>query len=190
VPLGTAPLRSGNQALTMVSTRPFERNGMGIMRTRGDGDHDTIRATSLFRDCSKAELRAVSRLVTMVDVPAGRVLMFEGDAGRECFVIVSGQAVVERGGVMLGHAIDGAVVGELAVMDGGRRAATVTAATPMRLLVMSLVEFRTLCSYGMPSVMAHLDEAAAAHRSSVVGTAPDGSGDETATTDALVPALS
>jgi CRP-like cAMP-binding protein len=148
----------------MVKTKSLERHGMGIMRTRGTNDEwKKIRMTELFSDCSPKECRTVSRLTTVVEVPAGRVLMFEGDAGRECFVIVSGQAIIERDGVILGHAIDGAVVGELALVDKSARTATVTAVTPMRLLVMSVTEFRTLCD-AVPSLKTRFAETAEAHR--------------------------
>ena len=96
---------------------------------------DELRRTWLFSTCSTKELRAVASLCTPTSVRAGRVLIREGESGGECFVVLSGQAVVERDGVVLGHDVRHSVVGLLAMFDDEPNTATVTAVTDMRVLV-------------------------------------------------------
>jgi len=56
----------------------------------------TLAKIPLFKECTKKELQAVSRLVTPINVKAGKVLTKEGDAGREFMIIASGSATVKR----------------------------------------------------------------------------------------------
>ena len=107
---------------------------------------EELRHTWLFTACSTKELRAVASLCTPIDVRVGRVLIREGEFGGECFVVLSGQAVVERKGVVLGHDVRHSVIGLLAMLDGQPHTATVTAATDMRVLVIDRREFATLQS--------------------------------------------
>ncbi len=96
---------------------------------------EELGGTWLFSACSTKELRAVASLCNPIDVRAGRVLIREGECGGEVFVVLSGQAVVERDGVVLGHDVEHSVIGLLAMVDGEAHTATVTAATEMLLLV-------------------------------------------------------
>lgn len=109
---------------------------------------DQLRRADLFEACSEQELRVIASLCTPIEVPTGYVLTREGSRGYECFVVLRGHAVVERGGSIIAHVVDGSIIGELAMFGDGVRTATVTAATPMQLLVMSRAEFgalRALC---------------------------------------------
>jgi CRP/FNR family transcriptional regulator, cyclic AMP receptor protein len=108
---------------------------------------DRIRALSavgLFSGCNKKELQSVARLCTPLSVEEGFVLTTEGAAGRECFVIIDGKARVTIGGRKVGEVGPGECVGEMALLDGGRRTATVTAESPMNAYVLSVSEFRIL----------------------------------------------
>src|SRR5207302_5048044 len=70
----------------------------------------------------------------------------EGELGGECFIVLSGQAVVERAGVVLGHDVCHSIIGLLAMLDHEPHTATVTAATDMYLLVLGRRELRALTS--------------------------------------------
>jgi CRP/FNR family transcriptional regulator, cyclic AMP receptor protein len=108
---------------------------------------DKIRALStvgLFSGCSKKELQSVARLCTPLSVEEGFVLTTEDTPGRECFVVVDGKARVTIGGRKVGEVGPGECVGEMALLDGGRRTATVTAESPMNAYVLSVSEFRIL----------------------------------------------
>jgi CRP/FNR family transcriptional regulator, cyclic AMP receptor protein len=105
---------------------------------------ELLRTVPLFEGLSEAELERVSGLADIVDLPAGRVLMTQGDHGHEMFVLVAGSADVERDGAALGKRGSGEVLGEIALLDGGPRTATVTLAEPSRLLVVGRREFGAL----------------------------------------------
>jgi CRP-like cAMP-binding protein len=72
------------------------------------------------------------------------VLVREGEAGHEAFVIMEGSATVTRKGETIAQLGVGDVVGELAPLTGGNRTATVVADTPMELLVIGQREFAGL----------------------------------------------
>lgn len=93
-----------------------------------------LRAIPLFSTCSPRELGVIDSLVYDVEVEAGEVLTREGRRELWSFVIVDGQAEVTRGGRRLATLQSGDFFGEMAVLDGQARTATVTAATPMHLL--------------------------------------------------------
>ena len=77
-----------------------------------------------------------------MDVAAGKVLCTEGQSGGDFFVVVSGTAKVERGGKTVDQVGPGTFFGEIALIDQGPRTATVTATSPMRLLVLGPAQFR------------------------------------------------
>lgn len=105
---------------------------------------ERLGALPMFSGCSKQELRDVARIVDELQVEPGRVLMSQGDAGQEAFVIEEGTADVVRDGQLLATVGPGSYVGELALIDAGPRSATVTATSPMRVLVIGTREFSTL----------------------------------------------
>jgi voltage-gated potassium channel len=98
----------------------------------------------LFRGCTKRELSAIASTTTAVDQPAGAVMCRQGSIGTQAFVIVDGKAVVSIDGVDVAEVGPGSFFGEMALLDGGPRVATVTAATPMHLLVLSRPDFNRL----------------------------------------------
>ncbi len=125
---------------------------------------EQLRSTSLFCDCSKDELRLAASLMTELTLPAGCVVIRQGAAGYECFILLSGQAVVERDGVIVGHAVAGSIVGELALMGDVSHGTTVTAATDLDALVMSRTEFAAMRALGTRGIGPRIDAAAAEHR--------------------------
>ena len=72
----------------------------------------------------------------------GESLMEEGRRGREFFVLVEGAATVRRGGRKLADLGPGDWFGEIAILTYKPRTATVTAISPVRLLVISDRAFR------------------------------------------------
>jgi CRP-like cAMP-binding protein len=105
----------------------------------------------LFSPCAKHELRRIAALVDEVEAPKGKMLVREGDQGAEFFVVVEGSATVTRRGRKVATVGPGSFFGELALLDQGPRAATVTADTDMQLLVLSSRAFSAIL-YDMPSV--------------------------------------
>jgi hypothetical protein len=68
-------------------------------------------------------------------LPAGAVLTEQGAPGDELFLLLDGVVTIEVDARQLAEIGPGAVLGERAVLEGGRRTATVTATTPVRVAV-------------------------------------------------------
>lgn len=105
---------------------------------------ELLRTVSLFGGLRDRELERISALADIIDLPADRRIMSQGERGAEMFVLVSGMAHIERDGESLGDRGPGEVLGEIALLDGGPRTATVTLTEPSRLLVLARREFQTL----------------------------------------------
>jgi CRP/FNR family transcriptional regulator, cyclic AMP receptor protein len=103
-----------------------------------------LKAVPFFSGMSKSELATVAQQTDEVDVPAGKVLTREGDFGEEFFLIDAGTAQVTRGGEPIAELGPGDFFGEMALLGEDRRNATVTATTPMSLIVMTRPSFRAL----------------------------------------------
>lgn len=103
-----------------------------------------LEGIELFGELTKKELKAVSRLMTAMTVKPGRDLMVEGTSGREFLIIVGGEATVRRAGRIVARVGAGDFLGELAVIAGVPRTATVTADTEMEISVLNRREFSAL----------------------------------------------
>lgn len=98
----------------------------------------------LFAGCDRREIRAIGRLGDLIKRDSGTVLIEQGRSGGEVFIIVDGTVSVSRDGDELATLGPGEVVGEVAVLDRGRRTATVTAETPVEVLVFDPRGFASL----------------------------------------------
>jgi len=98
---------------------------------------DLIKGVPLFEQCSKKDLQRIAQIADELDLRAGKVLIQEGERGREFFVIVSGEVEVRRKGRKLATLGQGSFVGEMALLSKIPRTATVTAVTPLDVLVIT-----------------------------------------------------
>lgn len=105
---------------------------------------ETLKQIDVFSECSNKELKSISKLMTQVRVKEGRVLTKEGEPGREFMVIEEGSATVRRGGKVLATLGPGDFFGEMAVIAGVPRTATITADTDMVLEALNRREFSSL----------------------------------------------
>jgi CRP/FNR family transcriptional regulator, cyclic AMP receptor protein len=112
---------------------------------------ELLRGVSLFSACSNRELARIASLADEIEVPEGRVLIRQGEPGREFFVIIEGKAKVLRRGRRAKTLGPGAGIGELSLLDQGPRSATVTATSDMYLLVLDSRSFSSLIAE-VPSV--------------------------------------
>lgn len=95
---------------------------------------DLLAGIPLFSQCSKRELGQVAALTVAAELKNGAVLTRQGAAGGLAYVIAKGRAEVSRNGRTLAMLGPGDVVGELSLIDGGPRSATVRARTDLAVL--------------------------------------------------------
>jgi CRP/FNR family transcriptional regulator, cyclic AMP receptor protein len=122
-----------------------------------------LKDVPFFSSLSKRDLTTVAQQMEEIDIPEGKELVREGDFGHEFFLIVDGTAEVVRGGARIAERGPGEFFGEMALLDEERRTATVTAKSPMRVLVMTRQSFRALDGTA-PEVHATVAEAIEARR--------------------------
>ena len=105
---------------------------------------DLLRNIPLFRRLSQNHLNAVARYTDAHRARQGAILTKQGQHGLEAFVIVDGRARVEVAGKAVAELGPGDFIGELSLIDGQPRTATVIAQTPMTLLVVRRRDFKSL----------------------------------------------
>jgi CRP-like cAMP-binding protein len=105
---------------------------------------DLLHRIPLFSSFDHRRLERLGMLADEVDVPAGKVLMRQGETGTDMMVVASGSVSVERDGNRLNTLGPGDFFGEIALVDGGARTATVTAEEPTRLLVITHRDFHSM----------------------------------------------
>ena len=122
---------------------------------------DDVAAVPLFESLDHAQLEQVAQWFHAERASEGVVLVGEGAHGYTFFVLTEGTAAVTAGGGTLASLGPGDFFGEVAILGAGRRTATVTSTSPVRLLVMFGTEFRQL-EAGYPEIASRLTEAMAA----------------------------
>ena len=106
----------------------------------------------LFSTCSKRQLAQVAALTVPADLPKGTVMTRQGAVGGLAYVIATGQAEVTRDGKRIARLGPGDVVGELSLIDGKQRSATVTATTDLEVLELDREDLLTLMRKAPPVV--------------------------------------
>ncbi|WP_035692888.1 cyclic nucleotide-binding domain-containing protein [Azospirillum halopraeferens] len=121
------------------------------MESRSDGPapRGVLDGIALFDRFSAEERDAVAARGRVVTVDPGTVLVREGEEGDALYVLLDGVVRILRRDPA-GHAVEvarrhpGDCFGEIALIDGGPRSATVVAATPLRLFVLERTQFLDL----------------------------------------------
>jgi CRP/FNR family transcriptional regulator, cyclic AMP receptor protein len=111
---------------------------------RRDAKIELLKRAPLFAHCSRKELGQVALLADELDMRDGKDLTTEGEPGREFFVLIEGTADVRRKGRKVNTMNAGDFFGEIALVSDRPRTATVTATSPVRLLVVTDRAFREL----------------------------------------------
>ena len=96
--------------------------------------HDYLKRVPLFRDLDPRELDAVGAVVTDLRFNAGDVLIRQGDAAHEMFIVTVGELEVTRDGSHIAEIGPGSFAGEMAVLARTQRNSTVTAKTDVEVL--------------------------------------------------------
>lgn len=127
-----------------------------VNRLRKDDKVEILSRLPLFENCTKRELEQIASIMIEAEKPAGAYLTREGQDGGLMFVLVEGEAEVVSGdegagvgGSPAGHRVinqlqAGDVVGELSLIDGQARSASVRALTDVRLLEIVSDDFAQL----------------------------------------------
>jgi signal transduction histidine kinase len=117
-------------------------------RPGGAASKDFMRRLPLFADLSEEDLERLYLMSKALPVPAGRLLIEEGNPGDELYIVVDGELEVSKrqGGQdsVLAVRRAGEVVGEMALLEQAPRSASVRALRDSLVLVISEEAFRTL----------------------------------------------
>jgi CRP-like cAMP-binding protein len=111
-----------------------------------------LRGIWLFSTCDDDELARIAAVAEPREAEVGAALTTQGDEGTEFFVVVTGDASAAVDGAEVGTIGPGGFFGEMALIDGGERVATVTATTAMKLLVLNRHDFNEMLEFAMPQV--------------------------------------
>jgi CRP-like cAMP-binding protein len=103
-----------------------------------------LKAVPLFAHCTPKQIQFIVTQVEDMDFPVGRVLCREGQSGGDFFLLIEGAADVTRTGRRIAKMVPGDFFGEIAVIDGGPRTATVTTTEPTHCLVLGPRQFQNV----------------------------------------------
>jgi CRP-like cAMP-binding protein len=121
-------------------------------------DPSELASVPLFESLSEPELAELAGWFEVKDVGPGVRLVGEGATGYSVFVVSEGEAAVTAGGENVASLGPGDFFGEMALLGGGRRTATVTTTSAVRVLVLFGSDFRRL-QESHPGVAARIETA-------------------------------
>jgi len=90
-----------------------------------------LRSVPLFQGMSDRSVESIAELAADASFPPGAVLVREGDPGDSFLIIREGSATVEQGGSPVRELGSGDFLGEISLIDGRPRTATVIASKPV-----------------------------------------------------------
>lgn len=126
----------------LVDFKEWYQSAFGAHTPWGDEDSPALVSeveSALERELSHHIMRGGTKpRISML--AKGKTLVAEGDEGSDVFLVLDGVVSVEVGESELGQLGPGAVLGERALLEGGRRTATVRAVTPCRVATISGAE--------------------------------------------------
>ena len=105
---------------------------------------DLLRLVPLFSGMTDRSFQAIADLSSEADYAVGDALVRQGDPGESFIILVSGRARVDRDRKTLRELGPGDFLGEISLVDGGPRTATVTALDPIHALTVQRQGFLDL----------------------------------------------
>lgn len=105
---------------------------------------DAIRAVPLFRGMTERSIEAIVELAQVAAFETGTPLTREGERADSFLVLTAGTATVTQGGRRIRTLGPGDFLGEIALIDGGPRTATVTADSALEAIVIDREGFGRL----------------------------------------------
>ena len=121
---------------------------------------ERLRTVPLFSGCSTRELASLSQFLKVVDFPAGREIVKEGNTGTGLHVLLEGETKVVVRNRTRQRLRPGDFFGEISLLDRGPRMATVVAETPVRTLSLSSWNFRAALKQHPSMALKMLEEMA------------------------------
>jgi CRP-like cAMP-binding protein len=135
-----------------------------LLEVAGVSDPDRmlelLAAVPPFDRCGRAELERVAEGTSVVEATVGEVLMRQGETGDQMVIVIEGRVAVVRNGAVIAERGPGEVLGEMALLSGMPRTATVIVLSDARLLVIARPEFDLLMAE-MPSFRSQVLESLA-----------------------------
>ncbi len=120
-------------------------------RLRKEDKVQLLGRLALFENCTKKELAQIASIMVEAERPEGAYLTREGQDGGLMFILVEGTADVltgdgpkARSRKVIGRLTEGDVVGELSLIDGQVRSASVVATSPVQVLEIATDDFKKL----------------------------------------------
>lgn len=132
--------------------------GAGVSSVLGVAGVEDIAGVPLFKPLDDDQLSELATWFHAQNEGEGVRLVGEGAHGYTFFILMEGTAAVTSEGESLATLGPGDFFGEIAILGGGRRTATVTSTSPVRLLVLFGTEFRRL-EAAHPDIASRLTEA-------------------------------
>ena len=105
---------------------------------------DVLKSVPLFEGLSKGELRDVADQAREELYSPGQDIITEGQSGGPFFVITEGRADIYVGGGKVGEYGPGSAFGEMALLEGGKRSATIRAQTHVKAVAITSWNFLAL----------------------------------------------
>ncbi|MEO1352121.1 MAG: cyclic nucleotide-binding domain-containing protein, partial [Cyanobacteria bacterium J06635_15] len=102
---------------------------------------DRIGHVEMLHSLSPGEMQAIIPLLKSLMVEPNTLLCREGDPGNAMFLIVEGEAEIFKGQQLMARLGPGEMFGEMALLTGEDRSATVIASTPMELYELDRIDF-------------------------------------------------
>jgi CRP-like cAMP-binding protein len=116
---------------------------------------DLLRSVPLFSDCTKSQLAEIAMIADEMEFAPGETLIREGLRGRQFFVVIDGSVKVTKKGRSVPIRGGTALFGEIALLSDAPTNATVTATSPVRVLVLADHKFRGLIQRA-PGIQLHV----------------------------------
>lgn len=149
-------VHSGTPPSTSLAGLDWRRGW--IVQGSSNVDAKSLERVPLLAGLSPKDREKVARWADAVELPAGKHLLDEGRLPHEFFVILDGEVEVVHDGAHLATLGPGDFFGEIALIEHGRRTASVVTTTPTTLAVMSPNAFDAM-RREMPQVAGRIDDA-------------------------------
>jgi hypothetical protein len=113
-----------------------------------------LRSLRIFRALPAPALECLARSLEPIQLAAGEVLIREGEPGDRFYAIADGRLQVTIGGVAIATNVRGDCIGEIALLHGVPRTATVTAASPATVFALARAAFLAAVTGHTPTAQA------------------------------------